>query len=62
MTGTHVEQVRRMLPADTGIEAVLPLMDGQDVTDPIGGGLEVYRRTARQIEQAIRTRMDEGLL
>jgi protein-tyrosine phosphatase len=60
MTGSHVEQVRRMVPGEAA--RVLPLTDTEDVTDPIGGGLDVYRDTARQIERAIRTRMDEGLL
>ncbi len=60
MTGSHVEQVRRMIPS--GSDGVVPLLDAGDVTDPIGGGLDVYRETARQIARAIRTRMDEGLL
>ncbi|MFP4052414.1 MAG: L-threonylcarbamoyladenylate synthase [Phycisphaerae bacterium] len=60
MTSSHVAQVQRIAPEHA--ERVLPLLDEGNIADPIGGDLNVYRRTAEQIRRAIRARMDEGLL
>jgi L-threonylcarbamoyladenylate synthase len=60
MTSSHVAQVQRIAPDHA--ERVLPLVDEGNIADPIGGDLNVYRRTAEQIRRAIRARMDEGLL
>ena len=60
MTDFHVEQVLAVEPKAGG--KVVRLSDEGEIADPIGGGREVYRRTARQIEAALRQRLEEGLL
>ncbi|MBI5722381.1 MAG: threonylcarbamoyl-AMP synthase [Planctomycetes bacterium] len=59
MTQSHVEQTRQLAPAAAG--KIIRLDPRADVLDPVGGGVELYDRTARQIEQALRTRMEKGL-
>jgi len=34
-------------------------VDEGDISDPIGGSIEVYRQCAKQIEQAIAERMKQ---
>ncbi len=60
MTKSHEAQVRRMAPS--AAEKVRRLTASGDIPDPIGGGLEVYRRTARKIEEALERLLEEGLL
>jgi protein-tyrosine phosphatase len=58
MTGSHVEQVLGLSPEATG---KVRLLGESDVPDPIGGGSEQYRRTARQIEEALKQSFDREL-
>lgn len=51
MTGYHVEEVRCLVP--TAGEKVRRLAGNRDIPDPIGGGADVYCRTADRIEKAI---------
>jgi protein-tyrosine-phosphatase len=41
--------------------AVLLRKDGDDISDPYGGSLAVYRRTRDQIAEAIEARVDEWI-
>jgi len=59
MTDSHVAEVVRLVPSAAG--KARRLDPRGDVSDPIGGGLSVYRRTARRIERAIRTAFSKGL-
>ncbi len=59
MTRSHEAQVRRMAPSAAG--KVRRLTASGDVPDPIGGGLDVYRGTARQVEEALKRLLREGL-
>lgn len=52
MTDFHVEAVRQMLPTAAG--KVRTLTPGGDIPDPIGGGAEVYGKTALKIQQALK--------
>jgi protein-tyrosine-phosphatase len=58
LTHNHREQVRLLLPPDWN-GALLLLDERGDVSDPIGGSLEDYRRCARQIREALERRADE---
>ena len=60
MTDFHTEQVLAIEPKARG--KIVRLSDEGEIADPIGGGREIYRRTARQIEAALRQRLEEGLL
>ena len=60
MTGVHADQARQLAPDQA--DKILPLWTGGDILDPVGGGAEIYYRTAELIEQALRARADEGLL
>lgn len=60
MTQSHLRQVRELLPS--GLARADLLDEEGEIPDPIGSGLDVYRRTAGAIERAIRRRMDEGTL
>jgi len=53
MTGFHVNVVRRMLPTAAG--KVRTLTGGGDIPDPIGGGADVYGKTALKIQQSLKS-------
>jgi len=60
MTEDHVAAVCRMVPAAADKARRL---DGRaNIPDPIGGGINVYRRTAERIGRLIADCMDRGLL
>lgn len=57
MTRAHVEAALGLTPAARGKAW---LLDEQgEIEDPIGSGAEAYRRTAEQIERALRQRLKE---
>lgn len=62
LSGSHLAVVSSLLAADS--EKAELLDPSQAVPDPIGGGLDLYRRTRDQIAQALDGRMAEilGLL
>ena len=60
MTGHHRETICGMVPSAK--ERVAPLLDGQDVRDPIGGSEEDYEACARIIEEGVRNRLEEVCL
>ncbi|MBE0537922.1 MAG: threonylcarbamoyl-AMP synthase [Phycisphaerae bacterium] len=57
MTQHHVDTVRRCCPEIADKCAVLDA--DRDISDPIGGDLEAYRRCAVQIEKALGKRLGE---
>jgi protein-tyrosine phosphatase len=57
MTDSHVAEVLGLVPDAVG--KVSRLWDGGDISDPIGGGQEVYRGTADRIDQSLRKVIDE---
>jgi len=59
MTDSHVAEVLRLAPRAG--DKVRRLDDQGDVEDPIGGGLSVYRRTAKRLLKAIRATFSKGL-
>lgn len=60
LTSVHRHAILERWPAATGRTHCLR-PDGGDVDDPIGAGIDIYRRCAAQIEQAVRQRVDELL-
>ena len=58
MTEGHRAGVLAMVPE---AEPKLSLLDprGQEIVDPVGGGIDVYRRSSQEIEEAVRRRIDE---
>jgi protein-tyrosine phosphatase len=58
MTESHVQQVLRMAP---WAASKVRRLASQDISDPIGGGSEQYRRTAEQIQQALQESLDREL-
>lgn len=60
MTDSHVDAARRIAPDQAG--KIRRLDPAGNLPDPIGGGPDVYRRSAERIEQALRAAMDEGEL
>lgn len=57
MSGSHVEFVGMLAPEASG--KCMLLDSSGDIADPIGGGLEVYRACAEQIEKALKKRISE---
>ena len=57
MTAAHRAAILAQFPEAGGRVAMLS-PDRQDVMDPIGGGLDVYRRCARQIHGHLAARLD----
>jgi L-threonylcarbamoyladenylate synthase len=55
MTPSHAQAV--MQGAPDAAHKVFPLAEAEPVEDPIGQGLDVYRRTADQIERLVRERL-----
>ncbi|MBN1556126.1 MAG: threonylcarbamoyl-AMP synthase [Phycisphaerae bacterium] len=60
MTASHRDGARS-LAGDAATKICL-LDNEAEVPDPIGGGMDVYERTAEHIEHAIRTRIQECVL
>lgn len=60
MTGYHVEEVCLMVPE--AADKVRRLDPNADISDPIGGTAELYRRTAEQIRSSIKVYLNKGLL
>jgi protein-tyrosine phosphatase len=58
MTRGHRDALLREFP-EAAPRVSLLSRDGSDVNDPIGAGLEEYRQCARQIEQHLRSIMNE---
>ena len=57
MTAEHAEDVRRMVPAAAAKTELLdPLAD---IRDPLSGGADAYRETARRIERALASRLSK---
>lgn len=59
LTQSHLDGLRLRLPPGRGPRLELLDPHGRDVADPIGGGPEVYRACAAQIEAALRARLAE---
>lgn len=58
MTNGHRQAILRRWPeAASRTHTLRP--DSGDISDPIGGPISVYRECAQQIEEALRTRVDE---
>ena len=60
MTGFHVEQVQAL--TEETIDKIQMLDEQKDIPDPIGGGADLYVRTAEHIERALRLRITRGLI
>jgi len=60
MTDDHVAEVRRLARSADG--KIRRLDCDKDIPDPIGGGAEVYRKTAERIERAIIVSLDREAL
>jgi tRNA threonylcarbamoyl adenosine modification protein (Sua5/YciO/YrdC/YwlC family) len=59
MTRSHLDALRLLLPP--GADAHCEMLDpsGAEIPDPIGGPREDYVRAAREIERAVRARLDD---
>lgn len=55
MTPSHAEAVMHAAPE--AAHKIFPLADAEPVDDPLGHPIEVYRRTADQIERLVRARL-----
>lgn len=56
----HLEAVRRLAPSDA---AKAQLLDSEgDISDPVGGTIDDYEKTAQRITQALRNRLQEVAL
>ena len=60
MSESHREQIIEMCPAAS--QKCLLLDVGGEIGDPIGAGVDVYDKCAKQIESALAERMDEILV
>jgi tRNA threonylcarbamoyl adenosine modification protein (Sua5/YciO/YrdC/YwlC family) len=58
LTGAHREQLLEMVP-DVADKVALLAGSGEDIADPFGGPLEVYRETRERIDAAIARRLPE---
>lgn len=58
MTKSHLAVLQEARPDLTG-RLQLVTQNGQDISDPIGGGADVYRECADQLTEAIRRIADE---
>ena len=59
MSGYHVDVVCRLVPSAAG--KVVRLLPDRDITDPLGTGEHVYRKTAEDIDKALRDVLNERL-
>ena len=58
-SGQHVAEARRLAPSAAGR---VQLLDKHgDIADPIGAGVDVYRRTARRIERLLKAQMEKEI-
>ncbi|MHC4561820.1 MAG: L-threonylcarbamoyladenylate synthase [Planctomycetota bacterium] len=60
MTQTHVNDVCRQAPS--AADKTRRLDPDGDITDPLGGGIGVYRKTASHIRRALRAMLEETVL
>jgi protein-tyrosine-phosphatase len=58
MTRAHRQAILAQWPDASGRVHLLS-MDGQDVSDPIGGPVEQYRRCAEQIKAELESRLKD---
>ncbi|MCH7750576.1 MAG: threonylcarbamoyl-AMP synthase [Planctomycetes bacterium] len=58
MTGGHRQAILRRWP-DASSRTYALCEDAQDIHDPIGGSIGVYRECAEQVENALRKRIDQ---
>ena len=62
MTRGHLGGIQSMFGGDSGQVSHVHLLDPDgDVSDPIGGGLDVYEATASQMEDVMPARLKEFL-
>ena len=59
LTEGHISALQKMLPPNRARHLSLLDPDGEDVSDPIGGTFEDYRRCAEKIKSALLRRLDE---
>jgi len=59
LTQGHLSSLKKMLPPNRVRHLSLLDPDGEDVSDPIGGTLDDYRRCAEKIRSALEARLDE---
>ena len=59
MTAGHAQQVLNLCPA--AADKCMLLDASNEVPDPIGAGIQVYRHCAEQIERALTKRLSEIL-
>lgn len=62
MTHTHAKQaqtIAKSLGAEHSKKVVILDPQGEDVPDPVGRGIEVYRQTAKKLMQLIELRLTE---
>jgi protein-tyrosine phosphatase len=59
MTAEQVEAARRLAPGEADVRRLDPQ---GEIPDPVGGGEEAYRRTARNIVRAVKELLAEGTL
>jgi L-threonylcarbamoyladenylate synthase len=60
MTEFHVGQVRALI--EKSVDKIQLLDEQEDVPDPIGGGADIYVRTAEHIERALQLRITRGMI
>jgi len=60
MSDMHLSEVRRLAPA--AVSRATLLDRGGAIPDPIGGGVDLYRRTGRRIQRALRAQAKKGIL
>ena len=58
MTGSHRQMIVRRWP-EASLRAWTLRVDEQDIDDPIGGSVGVYRQCAEQVENALKKRLEE---
>jgi len=59
MTAFHVAEILRMAPEAAG--KVKRLSDTGDIPDPIGGGMDIYAKTAQRVAAAVENALSKGL-
>jgi len=60
MTASHVAEAKRL--AGDAATTICLLDEAGDVPDPIGGGMDVYERTAERLDELVRKRIRECVL
>jgi tRNA threonylcarbamoyl adenosine modification protein (Sua5/YciO/YrdC/YwlC family) len=59
MTRDQLEALRLLLPPRAGTHLELLDPEGGDISDPIGGSVDVYRTCAERIDASIKARLDD---